>query len=85
LKKSIYGLSLTVDTGGRSAMKKGLIIFFSQKGSNMRVADAVGTGLRKDGHQVKLWNLREGRPSDPRDYDFFGVGFLPTTTVRPLS
>jgi flavodoxin/NAD-dependent dihydropyrimidine dehydrogenase PreA subunit len=63
-------------------MKKGLIVFFSQKGSNMGVAEAIGAGLREAGHQVDLWNLKEGQPPDPRDYDFFGLG-SPTYYYRP--
>jgi flavodoxin/Pyruvate/2-oxoacid:ferredoxin oxidoreductase delta subunit len=63
-------------------MKKGLIVFFSQKGTNMRIAEAISTSLRKAGHKVNLWNLRDGQPPDPRDYDFFGVG-SPTYYYRP--
>lgn len=63
-------------------MKKGLIIFFSQKGSNMRVAGAISMGLCEAGHKVNLWNLRDGQPPDLRDYDFFGVG-SPTYYYRP--
>jgi flavodoxin/ferredoxin len=63
-------------------MKKGLIIFFSQKNSNMRVAEAISLGLREADHQVDLWNLKDGQPPDPHNYDFWGIG-SPTYYYRP--
>jgi flavodoxin/ferredoxin len=63
-------------------MKKGLIIYFSQKRTNMRIADAISTGLRNAGHEVNLWNLKDESPPNPRDYDFLGIG-SPTYYFRP--
>ncbi len=54
--------------------RRSLIVYFSQGGANARVADAIATGLRGAGYHVDLWNLRNGRPPDPRDYQLFGVG-----------
>jgi flavodoxin/ferredoxin len=53
---------------------RALIVYFSQRGTNARVADAIASGLRGFGHRVDLWNLRQGRPPDPRGYDLLGVG-----------
>ncbi len=68
--------------GGIIAMKKGLLVFFSQKGSNMRIAEAISSGLREASHQVDLWNLKDGLPPNPCDYDFLGLG-SPTYYFRP--
>lgn len=53
---------------------RSLIVYFSQGGANARVADAIADGLRGAGYHVDLWNLKNGRPPDPRDYQLFGVG-----------
>jgi flavodoxin/NAD-dependent dihydropyrimidine dehydrogenase PreA subunit len=63
-------------------MKKALIVFFSQGQTNMRVAEAISTGLQKVGYQIKLWNIKDGQPPDPREYDLFGIG-SPTYYFRP--
>jgi len=56
------------------AIPRALIVYFSQGGANARVAEAIAAGLSGAGYHVDLWNLRDGRPPDPRDYQLFGVG-----------
>ena len=56
------------------AVPRALIVYFSQGGANARVAEAIAAGLSGAGYHVDLWNLRNGRPPDPRDYQLFGVG-----------
>ncbi len=51
-----------------------LIVYFSQRGTNARVADAIANGIREAGYQIDLWNLRNGRPPDVRGYQLFGIG-----------
>ncbi len=63
-------------------MKKVLIVYFSQGKTSMCVADAIRGGLSKAGHQITLWNLMDGQPPDPLDYDVFGIG-SPTYYYRP--
>ena len=63
-------------------MKKALIVYFSQMGTNKRVAEAISVGLREDGYQVNLWNLKDGLPPAPCDHDLFGIG-SPTYYYRP--
>ena len=53
---------------------KALIVYFSQRGTNARIAEAIAGGLREFGHPVDLWNLRQGRPPDPTGYGLLGVG-----------
>jgi len=56
------------------AVPRSLIVYFSQGGTNARVAEAIAVGLRGAGYQVDLWNLRNGRPPDPNGYQLFGIG-----------
>ena len=56
------------------AIPRSLIVYFSQGGGNARIAEAIATGLKRAGYHVDLWNLRNGRPPDPRGYQLFGVG-----------
>ncbi len=53
---------------------KGLIVYFSQSGTNARVADAIADGLRGAGYEIDLWNLRDGRAPDARKYQLLGIG-----------
>lgn len=55
-------------------MKRALIIYFSQGGTNRSVADIIGKSLRKAGYQVDLWNLKDDPPPDPREYELLGIG-----------
>ncbi len=63
-------------------MKKALVVYFSQGGTNMSVADAISTGLRAAGYQINLWNLKDGQPPAPGDFDLLGIG-SPTYYFRP--
>lgn len=63
-------------------MKKALIVYFSQMGTNKRVAEAISIGLREAGYQSSLWNLKDGLPPAPSDYDLLGIG-SPTYYYRP--
>lgn len=56
------------------AVPRALIVYFSQGGATARVAEAIAAGLKGAGCHIDLWNLRNGRPPDPRDYQLFGVG-----------
>jgi len=53
---------------------KALIVYYSQGGTNARVADAIATGIREAGYEIDLWNLRNGRPPDVRGYQLLGIG-----------
>lgn len=55
-------------------MKKALIVYFSQRGTNERVAEVIGKSLSLEGYQVDLWNLKNGPPPAPREYELLGVG-----------
>ena len=53
---------------------KALIVYFSQGGTNARVADAIATGIREAGYEIDLWNLRNGQAPDVRGYQVLGIG-----------
>lgn len=55
-------------------MKRALIVYFSQTGTNERVAEVIGKSLSLEGYQVDLWNLKNGSPLAPREYELLGVG-----------
>jgi ferredoxin/flavodoxin len=55
-------------------LAKALIVYFSQGGANARVGEAIAHGLRDAGYDVSPWNLRNGYPPDPRNYQLFGIG-----------
>lgn len=56
------------------ADKKGLIVYFSQTGANVQVAEAVARGLRTSGYEMDLWNLKDGSPPDVTRYGLLGIG-----------
>lgn len=56
------------------AAQRSLIVYFSQGRANARVAEAIAAGLSGAGHDVDLWNLRNGRPPDPTEYQLLGIG-----------
>jgi hypothetical protein len=62
-------------------MKRALIVYFSQGGTNARVGEAIGGGLGENGFQVVPWNLKAGPPPTPLDFDVFGIG-TPTYYYR---
>ena len=53
---------------------KALIVYFSQDGTNARVADAIATGIREAGYEIDLCNLRNGQAPDVRGYQLVGIG-----------
>jgi flavodoxin/ferredoxin len=63
-------------------MKSALIVYFSQKGTNGRVAEVISAGLRESGYHIDLWNLKDGPAPAPREYDLLGIG-TPTYYYRP--
>lgn len=62
-------------------MRSALVVYFSQGGTNGRVAGVIGHSLEGAGFRVELWNLRDGPPPDPRDHDLLGIG-TPTYYYR---
>lgn len=55
-------------------MPRAAIVYFSQNGTTAQVAEAIAVGLRSAGCVVDLSNLRDGPPTDIRDYDLLGIG-----------
>jgi flavodoxin/Fe-S-cluster-containing hydrogenase component 2 len=53
---------------------KALIVYFSQFGTNARVANAIAMGMREAGYESHLWNLKNGQPPDVRNYQILGIG-----------
>lgn len=62
------------DDRARTAVKRALIVYFSQKGTNRRVGEVIGKGLGDAGYRVDLHGLAEGPPPSPLAYDVLGVG-----------
>ena len=69
-----YATGKGFDFAWRPMMKRALIIYFSQGGTNRRVAEIIGKSLGMEGYQVDLWNLKDGPPPDPREYELLGIG-----------
>ena len=63
-------------------MTRCLIVYFSQSGTTARVAESIAAGLRTDGYEVDLHNMKGQPPPDVRDYDVFGFG-SPVYYYRP--
>lgn len=59
-----------------------LIVHFSQGGTTRRVAEAIATGLRAQGHAVELHDLKDGPPPAHDRYDVLGIG-CPAHYYRP--
>jgi flavodoxin len=55
-------------------MPKCLIVFFSQMGTTVKVAESIAAGLRASGYQVDLHNLKNGKPPEISGYDLLGIG-----------
>jgi flavodoxin/ferredoxin len=69
-----HAVQTNLFTGVFMPRPKALIVYFSQGGTNARVADAIAAGLRKAGYEIDLWNLKNGRPPDFRGYQLLGIG-----------
>jgi flavodoxin/NAD-dependent dihydropyrimidine dehydrogenase PreA subunit len=63
-------------------MKKALIVYFSQSGTNQHIAETISAGLREGGVQAGLWNLKDGPAPALDDIDLLGIG-SPTYYYRP--
>lgn len=58
-----------------------LIVYFSQGGTTAKVAECIAAGLKGEGYQTELHNLKDGMPPDLEDKDLLGVG-SPVYTFR---
>jgi flavodoxin/NAD-dependent dihydropyrimidine dehydrogenase PreA subunit len=63
-------------------MSKSLIAYFSQSGTTAKVAESIATGLRREGYQVDLHNIKEKQQPDLSGYDLLGIG-SPVYFFRP--
>lgn len=63
-------------------MPKCLIVYFSQNGTTAKVAEYIANGLKLEGYQLELHNLKNGIPSGLKDKDLLGIG-SPVYTFRP--
>ena len=63
-------------------MRKSLISYFSQNGTTAKVAESISTGLRDEGYQVDLYNIKEKPQPDVSGYDLLGIG-SPVYFFRP--
>ena len=63
-------------------MPKSLIVYFSQGGTTVHIAESIAEGLRAANHDVHIHNIKDGQPPDPRNYDILGIG-SPTYYFRP--
>ena len=63
-------------------MRKCLIVYFSQSGSTVGVAERIAAGLRVSQYQVELCNIKDSKPPDVRSYDLFGLG-MPVYFYNP--
>ena len=63
-------------------MSNGLIVYFSQGGTTARVAQAIASGLRAEGHEIDLCNIQDAQPPALSGYSFLGVG-TPAHYFRP--
>lgn len=50
------------------------IVYFSQNGTTLQVAEAIAAGLRSAGYTVDLSNLRDAQLTDIGGYDLLGFG-----------
>lgn len=63
-------------------MPKCLMVYFSQNGTTAKVAEHIAIGLKVEGYQTELHNLKNGTPPDLKDNDLLGIG-SPVYTFRP--
>jgi flavodoxin/NAD-dependent dihydropyrimidine dehydrogenase PreA subunit len=55
-------------------MPRCLVAYFSQGGTTARVAEAIASGLRREGYEVDLARIDAGTPGDLSRYDLVGFG-----------
>jgi flavodoxin/ferredoxin len=63
-------------------MFKSLISYFSQSGTTAQVAESIAAGLRREGYQVDLYNIKDNPQPDISKYDLLGIG-SPVYFYRP--
>lgn len=63
-------------------MAKSLIVYFSQGGTTTKVAESIATGLRREGYEVDLHNIKEEQQPDISGYNLLGIG-SPVYFYRP--
>ena len=61
---------------------RALVLYWSLTGTTLRVAEQIAEGLRAEGLECVLHDLRGGVPNDAASYDVIGVGF-PVHWYRP--
>jgi ferredoxin/flavodoxin len=67
-----------------------LICYWSLTGATRRVAESIAEGVRPQGADVSLADIRNGVPASARDFDLVGIGFpvhwyrAPTPVVRAV-
>ena len=59
-----------------------VILYWSLTGTTRRVAERIAEGLRAEGTQCTLHDVRDGIPADAAAHDIIGVGF-PVHWYRP--
>ncbi len=50
------------------------VVYFSQTGQTLKVAEAMATGLREKKHTVKVLAMQKIKPADIKNCDLLGVG-----------
>lgn len=69
---------------------RALVCYWSLTGATRRVAESIADGVRSEGAECVLADLRDGAPPDARSFDVIGVGFpvhwyrAPTPVSRAL-
>lgn len=72
------------------AVVRALICYWSLTGATRRVAEAIAEGVRSEGAEGSLADIRQGVPASVRGFDLVGVGFpvhwyrAPTPVVRAV-
>jgi flavodoxin/ferredoxin len=51
-----------------------VLIYFSQTGQTLKVAEAMAEGFREKMHSVKIIKMQEAKPADFKKWDWVGVG-----------
>ncbi|EEG76182.1 EFR1 family ferrodoxin [Dethiobacter alkaliphilus] len=50
------------------------LLYFSQSGSTLNVAQAIAEGLREGGYRVELFDITKNPPTDVSRFDLIGIG-----------